>query len=185
MRRCPHDWVKHVCVPDFWTHVLLLAAGAARAEDPSGDKGLTTYAIAMHGQPALPADFSRLPYADPQATKGGHLALAYQGTFDSLNPYNLSAGSTAQGLIGNVFQSLMLRSLDEPFTLYGLIAQSIETDDARSYVIFRLDPRARFSDGVPVSAADVLFTFDLLKQKGRRSSVMPSAGSNGRKRSIL
>ena len=146
---------------------LLLAAGAARAEDPSGDKGLTTYAIAMHGQPALPADFSRLPYADPQATKGGHLALAYQGTFDSLNPYNLSAGSTAQGLIGNVFQSLMLRSLDEPFTLYGLIAQSIETDDARSYVIFRLDPRARFSDGVPVSAADVLFTFDLLKQKGR------------------
>ena len=93
--------------------------------------------------------------------------LAYQGTFDSLNPYNLSAGSTAQGLIGNVFQSLMLRSLDEPFTLYGLIAQSIETDDARSYVIFRLDPRARFSDGVPVSAADVLFTFDLLKQKGR------------------
>jgi peptide/nickel transport system substrate-binding protein len=50
---------------------LLLAAGAASAEDPSGDKGLTTYAIAMHGQPALPADFSRLPYADPQATKGG------------------------------------------------------------------------------------------------------------------
>ena len=126
---------------------LLLAAGAARAEDPSGDKGLTTYAIAMHGQPALPADFSRLPYVDPQASRGGHLALAYQGTFDSLNPYNLSAGSTAQGLIGNVFQSLMLRSLDEPFTLYGLIAQSIETDDARSYVISRLDPRARFSDG--------------------------------------
>src|SRR5882757_5399686 len=146
---------------------LLLAAGAARAEDRSGDKGLTTYAISLHGQPALPADFSRLPYADPQATKGGHLALAYQGTFDSLNPYNLSAGSTARGLIGNVFQSLMLLSLDEPFTLYGLIAQSIETDDARSYVIFRLDPRARFSDGVPVSAADVLFTFDLLKQKGR------------------
>jgi ABC-type oligopeptide transport system substrate-binding subunit len=104
----------------------------------------------MHGQPALPADFSRLPHADPQATKGGHLALAYQRTFDNLNPYNLSAGSTAQGLIGNVFQSLMLRSLDEPFTLYGLIAQSIETDDARSYVIFRLDPRARFSDSVPV-----------------------------------
>jgi peptide/nickel transport system substrate-binding protein len=88
---------------------LLLAAGAARAEDLSGDKGLTTYATAMHGQPALPADFSGLPYADPQATKGGHLALAYQGTFDSLNPYNLSAGSTAQGLIGNVFQPLMLR----------------------------------------------------------------------------
>ena len=91
---------------------LLLAAGAARAEGTSGHNGLSTYAIAMHGQPALPADFSRLPYADPQATKGGHLALAYQGTFDSLNPYNLSAGSTAQGLIGHVFQSLMLRASD-------------------------------------------------------------------------
>jgi peptide/nickel transport system substrate-binding protein len=146
---------------------LLLAAGATRAEGLSGDKGSTTYAIAMHGQPALSADFSRLPYADPQAVKGGRLVLAYQGTFDSLNPYNVSAGTTAQGLIGNIFQSLMLRSLDEPFTLYGLIARSIETDDARSYVIFHLDPRARFSDGVPVTAADVLFTFDLLKKKGR------------------
>ena len=149
------------------TVFLLLAASAANAEGPSGGKVSTTYAIAMHGQPALPADFSRLPYADPKASKGGRLALAYQGTFDSLNPYNLSAGSTAQGLIGNVFQSLMLRSLDEPFTLYGLVAQSIETDEAHSYVVFRLDPRARFSDGVPVSAADVLFTFDLLRQKGR------------------
>src|ERR1700676_4995368 len=116
--------------------LLLLAVGAPRAEGPSsGDKALPTYAIAMHGQPALPADFPRLPYADPHAMKGGRLALAYQGTFDSLNPYNLSAGSAAQGLIGNVFQPLMMRSLDEPFTLYGLIARSIETDDARSYVI--------------------------------------------------
>jgi hypothetical protein len=103
-RRCPHAWVKHVCVPDFWTHVSALAASDACAEDPSGSNGLSAYAIAMHGRPALPADFSDLPYADPHATKGGHLALAYQGTFDSLNPYNVSAGSTAQGLIGNVFQ---------------------------------------------------------------------------------
>ena len=146
---------------------LLLTVGAACAEGPSGDKGFTTEAIAMHGRPALSADFSHLPYADPQAVKGGRLVLAYQGTFDSLNPYNVSAGTTAQGLIGNIFQSLMLRSLDEPFTLYGLIARSIETDDARSYVIFHLDARAQFSDGVPVTAADVLFTFDLLKNKGR------------------
>ena len=75
---------------------LLLAAGGARAEDPSGHKGLTTYAIAMHGQPALPADFSRLPYADPRATKGGHLALAYQGTFDSLKCGIHGAGSHRQ-----------------------------------------------------------------------------------------
>ena len=69
-----------LCFPISGLMFLLLAAGAARAEDPSGDTGLTTYAVAMHGQPALPADFSRLPYADPQATKGGHLTLAASAT---------------------------------------------------------------------------------------------------------
>ena len=121
----------------------------------------------MHGEPALPADFAHLPYANPDAPKGGRLSVAFQGTFDGLNPYNLKSGSTAQGLAGNVFQTLMARSLDEPFTLYGLIAQSIETDDERSYVVFRLHPDAKFSDGAPITAADVLFTFDLLKTKGR------------------
>ena len=61
----------------------------------------------------------------------------------------------------------MARSFDEPFTLYGLVAQTIETNDARDYVIFRLDPRARFSDGVPITARDVIFSFNLLKAKGR------------------
>ena len=75
--------------------------------------------------------------------------------------------STAQGLIGNVYQSLMARSADEPFTLYGLIAETIETDAARDHVVFRLDPAAHFSDGTPITAADVVFTFNLLKAKGR------------------
>lgn len=129
--------------------------------------GSTAHGIAMHGAPALPADFKRLPYANPDAPKGGRLSIAFQGTFDGLNPYNLRAGSAAQGLAGNIFQTLMTRSLDEPFTLYGLIAETIETDDARSYVIFRLDKRARFSDGAPITAADILFSFELLKTKGR------------------
>ena len=85
----------------------------------------------MHGEPALPPDFDHLPYVNPQAPKGGRLNLAYLGAFDSLNPYNVKALSTAQGLIGNVYQSLMARSADEPFTLYGLIAKSIETNAAR------------------------------------------------------
>jgi len=139
---------------------MLVAPFASRAD------GSPSYAIAMHGAPALPPGVP-LPYVNPDAPTGGRLVVAYQGTFDSLNPYNLSAGSTSQGLTGNVFQSLMMRSLDEPFTLYASIAQSIETDDARDYVVFRLDPRAHFSDGVPVTAADVLFTFDLLRTKGR------------------
>jgi len=89
--------------------------------------------------------------------QGGRLDLAYLGAFDSLNPYNVKALSTSQGLVGNVYQSLMARSLDEPFTLYGLIARSIETDDSRDHVVFHLDPRAHFSDGGPITAADVLF----------------------------
>jgi len=143
---------------------LFFAFAPAQADMP---QHAARHAIAMHGEPALAADFDHLPYADPSAPKGGRLRLAFQGTFDSLNPFNLKAGSTAQGLNTNVFETLMARSFDEPFTLYGLIAQTIETDDARSYVIFRLDPRAKFSDGQPITSADVAFTFDLLKRKGR------------------
>jgi peptide/nickel transport system substrate-binding protein len=121
----------------------------------------------VHGAPALPKDFDHFPYADPQAKKGGRLRVGLAGTFDSLNPFNLKSGSAAQGLVGNVFQGLMARSQDEPFTLYPLIAQSIDIDPARAHVTFHLDPRAHFSDGKPITSADVLFSFDLLKTKGR------------------
>ena len=126
-----------------------------------------TNAIASHGQPALEAGFDHYPFVDPAAPKGGRLALCFLGTFDSLNPFNLKAGSTAQGLLVNVYESLMTRSPDEPFTLYGLIAQSIDTDDSRGTATFHLDPKARFSDGTPIRSSDVLFTFNLLKAKGR------------------
>ena len=143
---------------------LLFAATPGRAQDAAP---IVSGAIAMHGDPALPPGFANLPYANPAAPRGGRLNLAFLGAFDSLNPYNVKALSTAQGLIGNVYQSLMYRSADEPFTLYGLIARTIETDDARDYVTFRLDPAAHFSDGAPITSADVLFTFNLLKAKGR------------------
>jgi peptide/nickel transport system substrate-binding protein len=143
--------------------VLIGGAIGVSADEP----GAPDYAIAMHGRPALAPDFDRLPYASPDARKGGRLNLAFLGAFDSLNPYNVKALSTAQGLIGNVYQALMFRSTDEPFTLYGLIAQSIETDAARDHVTFHLNPKARFSDGAPITSADVAFTFELLKQKGR------------------
>ena len=123
--------------------------------------------IAMYGEPALPEGFHHLSYANPDAPKGGRLAIGFEGTFDSLNPFNLNAGSAAQGLGGNVYQTLMTRSRDEPFTLYGLVAETIETDAARDWVTLRLDPRARFSDGTKVTADDVLFSFDLLKAHGR------------------
>jgi peptide/nickel transport system substrate-binding protein len=124
------------------------------------------YAIAMHGEPALPADFSHMPYVNPDAPKGGRLVQGLLGTFDSLNPL-IVRGLAVQQIRGFVVESLMARGNDEPFTLYGLLAKSIETDDARSYVTFRLDPLARFSDGQPVLAEDVLFSWALLRDKGR------------------
>ncbi len=131
-----------------------------------------SYAIAMHGAPALPADFTHMPYANPEAPKGGRLVEGLLGTFDSLNPLIVRGVAVqqivaAQPMRGLVIESLLARGNDEPFTLYGLLARSVETDDARSYVTFRLDPRARFSDGKPVTAADVLFSWALLRDHGR------------------
>src|SRR4030088_1622617 len=120
----------------------------------------------MHGAPALPADFVHMPYANPDALKGGRLVQGLLGTFDSLNPLTVR-GLAVQQIRGFVVESLMARGNDEPFTLYGLLAKSIETDDARSYVTFHLDPRARFSDGQPVTAEDVLFSWELLRDHGR------------------
>ena len=121
----------------------------------------------MHGEPALPPNFTHLPYVNPDAPKGGRLVIGFQGAFDSLNPFNLKAGSAAQGINVNIYQTLMTRSTDEPFTLYGLLAESIETDDKRSWVTFRLNPKARFSDGKPVTSEDVRFSFELLRKRGR------------------
>ncbi len=129
------------------------------------------HGIARHGPPALPPGFPHLPYANPDAPKGGRLVVGQLGTFDSMNPYiargavpEVSPGSGVNTLI---VQPLMMRSLDEPFTLYGLVAETIETDASRSWVEFRLNPRAAFADGRPVTAEDVRFTFELLREKGR------------------
>ncbi|HEU0081942.1 MAG TPA: extracellular solute-binding protein [Bradyrhizobium sp.] len=120
----------------------------------------------MHGAPRLPADFAHMPYANPDAPKGGRLVQGLLGTFDSLNPL-IVRGLAVQQVRGYVVESLMARGNDEPFTLYGLLAKSIETDDARSFATFRLDPKARFADGQPVLADDVLFSWALLRDKGR------------------
>ena len=150
----------------MWTLPLcaaLLSPSAGLAQSaPEPARGL-----AMHGPPQLPASFDHFPYADPAAKKGGRLHVGLAGTFDSLNPFNVKSGSTAQGLVGNVFQTLMARSQDEPFTFYGLIAQSLDLDPEREHLTFHLDPGAHFSDGAPITSADVLFSFELLKAKGR------------------
>jgi len=123
-------------------------------------------AIAMHGAPAMADDFTELPYANPDAPQGGRLVQGVLGTFDSLNPL-IVKGLAVQNLRGYVIESLMARGYDEPFTLYGLLARTVETDDARSYVTFRLDPAAHFSDGAAVTGADVVFSWKLLRDHGR------------------
>jgi len=125
-----------------------------------------SHAIAMHGTPALPSTFTHMPYANPDAPKGGRLVEGRLGTFDSLNPL-IVRGLAVPQIRGYVVESLMARGNDEAFTLYGLLARSVDTDEARSYVTFRLDPRARFSDHEPVTADDVLFSWALLRDKGR------------------
>jgi peptide/nickel transport system substrate-binding protein len=150
----------------------VIAFGIALAMDACPAVAGESYAIAMHGAPALPADFSHMPYANPDAPKGGRLVMGIAGTFDSLNPL-IVRGVAVQQIVavqqmrGLVIESLMARGNDEAFTLYGLLAKSVETDDARSYVTFHLNPLARFSDGQPVRADDVLFSWGLLRDKGR------------------
>ncbi|MGZ3409660.1 MAG: extracellular solute-binding protein [Xanthobacteraceae bacterium] len=124
------------------------------------------HAIAMQGEPALPVDFSAFPYVNPLAPKGGRLVQGILGTFDSLNPL-IVKGLAPSEIRGYVIEGLMTRGYDEPFTLYGLLAETIETDPARSFVTFRLNPAAAFSDGRPVTADDVIFSWQLLRDHGR------------------
>jgi peptide/nickel transport system substrate-binding protein len=133
---------------------------------PDRASAADSYAIAMHGKPQLAADFTHLPYANPGAPKGGRLIWGILGTFDSLNPL-IVRGLAVQQIRSYVVESLMTRGNDEAFTLYGLLARTVETDDDRTYVTFRLDPRARFSDGKSVLADDVLFSWELLRDHGR------------------
>ncbi len=122
------------------------------------------HGLAMHGEPKYPADFTHFDYVYPDAPKGGALRQASFGTFDTFNPFSIK-GAAAPGT-GLLFDTLMTESLDEPFSEYGLLAQSIELAPDRSWVAFELNPAARFADGSPVTSADVLFSFQTLREKG-------------------
>ncbi len=155
----------------------IIAVLLASAALPTHALGEPRHAIAMHGDPALPAGFPHFPYVNPAAPKGGRLTQGVLGSFDSLNPFIVKGlppfgmraplVSASNIISGYVVESLMVRGYDEPFTLYGLLAQSVETDPARSHVTFALNPAARFADGKPVTAEDVVFSWKLLRDHGR------------------
>lgn len=154
----------------MWTALTLvsgLVSGLVFWGDPAQAQTQTpgpVHALAMHGAPKYPADFQRFDYVNPDAPKGGELRLAAIGSFDSLNPYILK-GTPAAG-VGLLFDTLTEASADEPFSRYGLIAETMEVAADKASITFRLRPQARFHDGSPVTAADVAFTFDLLMTKG-------------------
>jgi peptide/nickel transport system substrate-binding protein len=145
---------------------LAVLAGALALVFPGAAFAQPSHAIAMHGEPAMPDGFPQFSYVNPDAPKGGKLVKGILGTFDSLNPL-IVKGLPVTEMRGYVVEGLMARGYDEPFTLYGLLARSVETDAERSFVTFRLDPRAKFSDRTPVTAKDVVFTWELLRDRGR------------------
>ena len=153
-----------------WSYAISVVIGTAVLwGGPAGAE--PRHGIAMHGDPALPPDFQHLPYADPNAPKGGRINYANVGTFDSMNPF-IVMGTSPRGLWDetfgrNVWESLLTRNRAEPFTLYGLLAESVDVPPDRSWVEFQIRPEARFADGEPVKPEDVIFTVELLREKGR------------------
>ncbi|MGE4127493.1 MAG: extracellular solute-binding protein [Hyphomicrobiaceae bacterium] len=132
----------------------------------SGADGAHLHGIAMHGAPAEPPGFQHFRYVNAQAPKGGRVTLGVAGSFDNLNPL-IVKGNAVAGMREYVFETLLARSIDEPFSLYGLIAKSVEMPEDRNSITFHLDPAARFSDGHALTAADVIFSWQLLREKGR------------------
>jgi len=132
---------------------------------PSRAATTISHAIALHGAPKYPAGFTTFAYMNPNAPKGGDIRLEAMGTFDSLNPF-INKGVTAAG-INSIYDTLTIKSDDEPFTQYGLLAEKIERDPAdKSWIIYHLNPKARFSDGKPVTSADVVFSFNIIRKDG-------------------
>ncbi len=136
---------------------LLLGASIANADSSHG--------IAMYGDPALPPDFVSLPYANPDAPKGGKVVFGNTGGYNSLNPF-VQKGTSPWQLRFWTHESLMGRSWDEPFTLYGLLAESVETAPDRSWVEFTLREGAQFSDGTAVTVDDVIWSYEILGTEG-------------------
>ena len=123
------------------------------------------HGIAMYGEPALPPDFVSLPHVNPDAPQGGRIVFGESGTFDSLNPYILR-GRAPWGVGLLTVETLLGRSYDEPFTLYGVLAESVETNAERDFVEFTLREEARFSDGSPVTVEDVMWSIETLGTDG-------------------
>jgi microcin C transport system substrate-binding protein len=140
------------------------AAVPARPDDAAADV-TRTYAVSLLGKPALPAGFPYFPYVDTKAPKGGEVALSVVGTFDNFNQFIVQG--TAAADIGRIYDTLLVPSANEAGSGYGLLAKTIELPADHSWVAYDLNPAAHFNDGTPVTAEDVAWTFNTLRDKGR------------------
>ncbi len=131
---------------------------------PSVVKAEALYAFAMHGEPLYSADAKSFDYANPNAPKGGDLRLAKGGTFDNINSLIIS-GNKVEGLT-LINSKLMQRAWNEPFTMYGLVSETLEVSDDRSEVIFHLNKNAKFHDGYPITSEDVKFSYEMYMKHG-------------------
>ncbi|TVP51470.1 MAG: ABC transporter substrate-binding protein [Halomonas sp.] len=125
----------------------------------------TVHGLSLYDSPELPADFAYFPHVNPGAPKGGTMTqTAVGGSFDSTNPF-IIRGTPVTG-ISNIYDTLMVSNPNEPFSLYGLLAEGVRLDPGREWIEFDLRPEARFQDGEPVTAYDVVFTLNLLREEG-------------------
>jgi microcin C transport system substrate-binding protein len=148
----------------LWFMALSLAMSllmpAARADEAI----ITAHGYSTFGDLKYPADYAHLDYVNPDAPKGGEISIWTMGTFDSFNPYTRKGNAAALSTV--FFESLLSGTADEIGAAYGLLAESLEYPTDRSWVIFHMRPEARFSDGTPVTAEDVVFTYELFRDEG-------------------
>ncbi|MBJ6372370.1 ABC transporter substrate-binding protein [Sedimentitalea sp. CAU 1593] len=131
------------------------------------EKIIKSHGFAEFGDLKYPEGFAHFDYVNPDAPKGGELSYAAQGTFDSLNPFTRQGRAAARS--ADQYESLLYPSYDEPASYYGLVAESLEYPESQDWVIFNMRPDARFSDGTPVTAEDVVFSHNLLLDQGLQS----------------
>jgi microcin C transport system substrate-binding protein len=159
----PAEIVLPMMRPCRW---LLLAALACTLPTFAEAEPEHRHALSLIGAPHYPADFTHFGYVNPDAPKDGLVRIADIGSFDSLNPV-LYRGEAAGGL-GLVYETLMLDSLDEPSTSYGLIAEWASYPDDYSSVTFKLRDNARWHDGTPITVDDVIYSLDVNKEANPR-----------------
>ncbi|MBB3808279.1 microcin C transport system substrate-binding protein [Pseudochelatococcus contaminans] len=150
---------------------LLPGVALAQEEPPPPGEAFESHGLSAFDDLQLPKNFPHFPYVNPDAPKGGKVTMRVtQGSFDTFNTLNayVLQGDAAAGM-SMTFDSLMAGSGDEPDALYGLVAESVSVSPDRRTYSFRLRPEARFHDGTPITADDVVFSFNILKEKGHPS----------------